>query len=221
MLTQIDSAVPDISNWQDETQIKSLSIDNGILTVNILILSEADKQLPHYQQQASVPKTVQYKLINGKLVLQQPNETASWKTYTNTQYGFEIKYPKDWQIGYQSNSFAHFYKGTLHGTIGEGAELNIFFNIDNLTLENLIKYTQRPDDQREDFNINGIKAVKLIGKIYQPTEVPIPIEKSLEEKLLVVKDNVKFEIIIDALGQDYQNYLETFNQIISTFKFTK
>ena len=70
-LTQINSAVPDMSNWQDETQIKSLSIDNGILTVNILILSEADKQLPHYQQQASVPKTVHYKLINGELVEQQ------------------------------------------------------------------------------------------------------------------------------------------------------
>ena len=26
------------------------------------------------------------------------NQTASWKTYTNTQYGFEIKYPSDWKI---------------------------------------------------------------------------------------------------------------------------
>lgn len=26
----------------------------------------------------------------------QNDETADWKTYTNTQYGFEIKYPSDW-----------------------------------------------------------------------------------------------------------------------------
>ncbi len=24
--------------------------------------------------------------------------TADWKTYTNTQYGFEFKYPKDWSV---------------------------------------------------------------------------------------------------------------------------
>lgn len=24
-------------------------------------------------------------------------ETSSWKTYTNTAYGFEVKYPKEWQ----------------------------------------------------------------------------------------------------------------------------
>jgi hypothetical protein len=27
-----------------------------------------------------------------------PDETADWKTYTNEEYGFEFKYPKDWQL---------------------------------------------------------------------------------------------------------------------------
>jgi len=27
-----------------------------------------------------------------------PNQTADWKTYTNTQYGFEFKYPENWQL---------------------------------------------------------------------------------------------------------------------------
>ncbi len=26
-----------------------------------------------------------------------PDETANWKTYTNNQYGFEVKYPSDWE----------------------------------------------------------------------------------------------------------------------------
>ncbi len=26
-----------------------------------------------------------------------PDETANWKTYTNTRYGFEVKYPSDWE----------------------------------------------------------------------------------------------------------------------------
>ncbi len=31
------------------------------------------------------------------------NETADWKTYKNKEYGFEVKYPKDW--GYEQNVF--------------------------------------------------------------------------------------------------------------------
>jgi len=28
----------------------------------------------------------------------ETDQTADWKTYTNTQYGFEIKYPSDWKV---------------------------------------------------------------------------------------------------------------------------
>lgn len=32
-------------------------------------------------------------------------DTSGWKTYTNTQYGFEIKYPADWGITYNTNNY--------------------------------------------------------------------------------------------------------------------
>lgn len=70
VLKQIAYDVPDKSIWNNETQIKSLYIKGGILTVNLLVLSEADYNLPHYQQQASIPKTVQYKLVNSQLIVQ-------------------------------------------------------------------------------------------------------------------------------------------------------
>ncbi len=72
MLNQVDYVLPDSSDWNDETQIKSLSINNGIISVNLLILSPAEQSLPHYQQQPTVEKTIQYKLLNGKLIISQP-----------------------------------------------------------------------------------------------------------------------------------------------------
>ena len=37
----------------------------------------------------------QYFGVPGK---EAGDETANWKTYTNNQYGFKIKYPKDWDV---------------------------------------------------------------------------------------------------------------------------
>jgi hypothetical protein len=67
-LTQIDSALP-LEGTLDDA-IKSLSINNGVLSVKLLVVSDADLKLPHYQQEPTVEKIVQYKLINEKLVEQ-------------------------------------------------------------------------------------------------------------------------------------------------------
>lgn len=66
-LLQLDYVLPDRSEWKDETVIQSISTNNDIITVNLLVLSDADKSLPHYQQNASIPVAVNYRLINGKL----------------------------------------------------------------------------------------------------------------------------------------------------------
>ncbi len=98
VLTQIDSVLPDASIWNSETQIKSISINNGVLSVNLLVLAEKDQSLPHYQQQASIAKTVQYKLIDGKLILQPTDQTAGWKTFVGVNVGvsFSFEYPSSW-----------------------------------------------------------------------------------------------------------------------------
>lgn len=92
VLTQIDSTP--ISFGDDRTSVQSLSIQNGILSVNLLVLSEADKNLAHYLQKPTVKKTVQFKLVAGELVLQDtPVTIKDWKTYANKKYAFEFKYP--------------------------------------------------------------------------------------------------------------------------------
>jgi len=34
--------------------------------------------------------------INNTIIATTSNEVAGWKTYTNTEYGYEVKYPSDW-----------------------------------------------------------------------------------------------------------------------------
>lgn len=67
-LTQIDCVLPDTSADVDRTQIRSLSVNHGVLFVNLLVVSEADQHLPHYKQRPTKAKTVCYKLTNGKLM---------------------------------------------------------------------------------------------------------------------------------------------------------
>jgi hypothetical protein len=45
---------------------------------------------------------------------QEPIDTSNWKTYRNEKYGFEVKYPKDWEIFLSGDeSEASFYNPNL------------------------------------------------------------------------------------------------------------
>jgi hypothetical protein len=66
-LTQVDSAK--INSF--DAKINSLSIDNNVLSLNLLVVPEKDQQsLPHYEWKPTESQTINYKLVNGKLVTQ-------------------------------------------------------------------------------------------------------------------------------------------------------
>ena len=51
-----------------------------------------------YWQNQQVVNEVVPTFSSRPLATADPNTTADWKTYTNTQYGFEFKYPADWDL---------------------------------------------------------------------------------------------------------------------------
>lgn len=55
----------------EEARVDSLSLAGGIVTVKLLVISESDKQLPHYQQKPTEPLTLDLKIENGTFVGRQ------------------------------------------------------------------------------------------------------------------------------------------------------
>jgi hypothetical protein len=104
--------------------------------------------------------------------------TADWRTYTNSQYGFEFKYPKDMVVTTSTpsgrfNAGVNFSVGLpdskwMYGVDIEANSTNL--NLDQVFNENYLTWknsvTQYSDFQLKDFStadltINGVKAKQL------------------------------------------------------------
>ena len=62
-----------------------------IIIIAIAVLSFGGVFAYQYFKKSQIPITNDQQNSN----VQNQNETAGWKTYTNSEYGFEFKYPKD------------------------------------------------------------------------------------------------------------------------------
>lgn len=163
-------------------------------------------------------------------ITQQPiptpkNETANWKTYSNTEFNYELRYPTNWQI------FSKLINGP--GTISKGAFLNNPSLLDprepkdslhsthfsvrvyvDSTLKNVIAFTKGGEE-----SIVTVTSQKYLG--YNATVIDNyhRFEKSTAKWIVFQKDEKVF-----AVGyQYYPSFSEigTLNQIYSTVKFTK
>lgn len=168
----------------------------------------------------------QNKCVEGKCKITETDATAGWKTYTNTQYGFEFKYPSN-----------------LSADVGEGNGYNVTFHSgtvyqDNLTGSFLIKLVPTAD-------FNGFSNCNLVSLFNE--KVGYNCENNctckncgtppLCSKIEKIGDNkaIRFEEIgggFNYLLQNKNNYFKisyfggsTLNQdninlMLSTFKFT-
>ena len=126
------------------------------------------------------------------------DQTADWKTYINSGYGFEIKYPKDISFRedvYDSNS--------LQVIFSDGKN-NVFVADAEKTSKMNINYNQVVDKTSA---INGVS-----GKII---------------KLITASNDECYSVIAEkgdmtySFNDDCKIDGALFNKILSTFKFTK
>jgi len=159
------------------------------------------------------------------------NETANWKTYTNSDYGFEFKYPQTWELNSDVSSNAiHLYVDfAKFSSLIDNKEtcINDICSRKSPTEDQQIINQASVGDEIETsaglpgkvVSMGGVKGFRYLG--YNPQA------KAYSTGVVVFNsqvDRIELSMSIaapDETQAENDKLNKDFNQIISTFKFTK
>ncbi|RJQ35918.1 hypothetical protein C4559_06180 [Candidatus Microgenomates bacterium] len=155
-----------------------------------------------------------------------PDSTANWKIYTNTAFGFSVKYPSALVVNeHQPNPL---FSRVAFSTLNQGCDKDINLTIDKIKnnppdLESKVILTQK-------IKIGTDNADMKINEL-QKGEVPfhqacIYNKQAKSEDFLtataIIYHNGFYWRFSSEIRRDYQEADSTlYNQILSTFKFTQ
>ncbi len=175
---------------------------------------------PQPQNPVVTSQTPQPTIISSS----SPGETANWKTYTNTQFGYSLKYPSsssgltnftcdnEKRFGLAKNELAS--KACLPG--------DLYRN----TIEVMAAFTNQPQKEddftgypettlaKENIVIDGVRGFKLTYTKIAPA--PYPDKWNI---VVVYQKGILYNLVFAERIPLDSAYESIFNQILSTFKF--
>ncbi|TRZ80082.1 hypothetical protein D4R86_04955 [bacterium] len=196
----------------DRVVINSMTIQSGVIILDIITHGLNDALCC-----PTTEKIIRYELSGNQLVKILDNETVDWKTYTNTEYGFEIKYPSSWNITKDA-----LQKIGEYGTASKSLEIvgNSAIEVPKLYLwVNPLGFGVNPPDIVYELILNKENKIEIKNR----EEIP-----QTEENLNVDKQTIIFcktaelgtnMYAIEFVFDEEDEGIKTFNQILSTFKF--
>lgn len=187
------------------------------------------------QLQTTVPTMQLAKIATGSA------ETINWKTFQNSKYGFSLKYPSSWNVDnsegmdmkgniafgvYLRNFTPSAERGTnaIDKNLDKGkAQISISKNVkpSNITLEQFID--QEANNFRrstgQEGNVSLLKTQLLVNN-KEAVQTESPNFKGPFPNIAIYIKKTETELYVINASLDYPSYSQTFEQILSTFKFT-
>lgn len=137
------------------------------------------------------------------------DETADWKTYTNEEYGFSFKYPKDWVKTNTNEGLVQLYNADTEAgrELLESETKIVVYVKATSTVGDLTTYVTNNDG-----NINSTSNVTVGGKSGKKFIVK-PELGTKTTAVYVLNDSTYYEIICMENSENFDN-------ILSSFQFT-
>ena len=149
-------------------------------------------------------------------------DTADWQTYTNEEYGFGFRYPREWQLvkaGLPKNIIRVRHSGETQRESAElvdGAMFNVI--IIEKAAQKVLEDKYIPSSHsRSAQSFHGANAIISEGKMEYAGNT---IELSYESNVVVSMKNHSYFISLLSVGGQYQLYKDQLAVILSTIKFT-
>lgn len=195
-----------------------------------------NQSFPQTEESAVIPSSTlpETSPSGTQIPVAKEDPTKDWKTYTNSTYGFEFKYPSDWQLNAQNLQDNRFYanisktdatqeKVLLPGDNKADATYSIIISVENnpngyTAKEYYLSHSSGESRAQlekglKDTNIAGIPGISF-------TAGAAPSSGLSQEALITYSGKIyRFAYGAMAHPETHLKYLDVYNQILSTFRF--
>jgi len=196
--------VPPVNNTPQSVAPIKLSSAKLVAFMFILIILLLGTTVFFFYQNSQLKKQVALLPTPSPIALETPDPTADWKTYLSQDFGFSFKYPGD------------------------------IFSHEDVSQKNMLSWTNKAVDDLGDVDDNTVLMNLYIYTNFDANELNkytadtwtisyLPLKGAATERSFTasyLRGKVVYQLVMNAwTDETLTKYEETFNQILSTFKF--